>query len=178
MKKVLALRSKKELLALFNRYAATSEKQDRSRRQAIVDFVTHVANLPDAEAELQLKAAAVTTIDTAGIATDKIPAQIRVELNIDDEIWNGAIQKFRNVFGIINIQLPYFIRVSGVAYMANIEQRNNKRGVSSSVAGLENFKEMTVDQKLSEIYRLLLESVCIPNNSHVLQQTVQYRDRL
>lgn len=152
MEKVIAIRARKETIAVFNRYAAIAGKQDRGRPQAIVDFITYLANLTDTEAEIQLKAAAVMNIDVTGI--DNIPSQIRVAVNIDEEVWFTAIEKFRRVFGLkTQPQMPYLIRVAGLACITYTERHN----AAASIADVEYFKNLSLDEKLIEIYRLLLK---------------------
>lgn len=157
MERVIAIRARKETIAVFNRYAAIAGKQDRGRPQAIVDFVTYLANLTDEEAEKQLKAAAVTKIDITGI--DNIPSQLRIAIDIEDGVWTTAIERFRRVFGLkTQPQMPYFIRVAGLACIAYTEQHNaTKIGIPPSIADIECFKNLSLDEKLIEIYKLLLK---------------------
>ncbi|MBR3918374.1 MAG: hypothetical protein IKJ59_06515 [Clostridia bacterium] len=164
MEKNIAVRARKEIIAIFNQYATLSEKQDKSRPQAIVDFVTYVANLSDSEAGVQLKAAAVSKADVDGIG--EIPQQIRIVINIDEAIWNAAIERFKMVFDLGKVQMPFFIRVCGLAYINNIKQQRNDStlsGLSSAIAEIEAFKKMNIDDKLTNIYSLLIDMLSSKN---------------
>lgn len=156
MHRIIAIRAKKEIIAIFNRYAAVSGKQDKGRPQAIVDFISYVANLSDEEAYSQLKAAAVMEIDVSNVNED-MPQQIRVVIDIEEDMWKTATDKFKNVFGLKQLQIPYFLRVSGMACINYTEQYNARKlnVVTSSITDIESFKQKNLDEKLCEIYKIL-----------------------
>ncbi len=156
MQKIISMRAKKQLLAIFDRYTELAGTQSTSRPSAIVNFITYVANLNDTEAGSQLKAAAIMNIDASSIEP---PQQIKIVIDIDDDVWTAAIDKFKKVFNLkAQPQMPYFLRVCGMAYLHYIEQYNVRQlhVKPSPIIDISSFSQMTLDEKLNEIYKLLL----------------------
>lgn len=160
MKKVIALRGKRELVALFHKYATISGNQNKGRPQAIVDFINYVAGLSDEEAKAELRAAARTPIDVSDI--ESTPASMKIEIDSQEieESWQRAITLFKQVFDLKTApQMPYFIRVSGVAMIKSLEKQNEEQKVIAAknvnLMDIEAFKGLVVEDRLVEIYKVL-----------------------
>ena len=58
-------------------------------------------------------------------------------------------------------QMPYFLRVAGIACIKNLEIQNAKLGIdrvaSSENVTIDAFKKLSTEDKLLTIYKLLLE---------------------
>lgn len=168
MGKTIAIRGKKEIVAVFNKYARLAGNQDQGRPQSATDFVKYIAErLMNEDTKAELKAASKLSIDVSNIEDNLVPASIKIPIEIDDEEWNKAMEVFRYVFDLKgNPQMPYFIRVAGMACIKRIETQNAELGiieenevkdVNKNVMDVESFKKLSTDDKLIEIYKLLIE---------------------
>lgn len=168
MLKNIAVRGKKDIVAVFNKYAQISGKQDTGRPQATLEFINYIAGLPlNDETATELKAASRQRIDESGIADSAVPVSIKIPVAVEDIKWNKAMDVFKFVFKLQgNPQMPYFLRVSGMAYIKMLEEQNAELdvvGVKAEEAscietmGIAEFRELSTDDKLVELFRLLRE---------------------
>lgn len=165
MLKNIAVRGKKDIVAIFVRIADISGKQDTGRKQATLDIIDYVANLPHNEdTKVLLKAASRQRIDDSGIDDTAVPPSIKIPIDIEEKTWNDAMNVFKYVFNLQgNPQMPYFLKVGGNAYIKSLEDQNVKLGVTEiktnvdDALSVDEFKELSNEDKLVEIYKLLLE---------------------
>lgn len=160
MKKTIILRGKKELVGVYNRYARISGKQDTGRPQSTIDFVTYVASLPlNEDTMAKLNAASIASKDIGeGVDESYVPTNIKVTIEIDENIWTAAISVFKYCFKLAedrDPQMPYFIKVAGTACITEIENKIESKKVVNNTISLEKFSKLDVSSKLDEIYRLL-----------------------
>lgn len=172
MLKNIAVRGRKDIIAVFQRIADISGKQDTGRRQATLDIINYVASLPCNEETIAiLQSASKKHIDESGIDDATVPASIKISIDIDEETWDYAMKVFKYVFSSLkgNPQMPYFLKVGGNAYIRRIEEQNAELGImedksiteeGSKVFSIEEFRKLSVGDKLDEIYRLLVERRC------------------
>lgn len=168
MLKNIAVRGKKDIVAVFNRYAQISGKQDTGRPQATLEFIDYIAGLPlNEETATELKAASKQRIDESNIDDGAVPASIKIPVDVEGNTWDKAMDVFKFVFNLQgNPQMPYFLRVAGMAYIKKLEDQNAELGVvevktiensNNEAMSIEEFKNLAADDKLTEIYKLLLE---------------------
>lgn len=167
MLKNISIRGTKDIVAVFGRIADISGKQDTSRKQATLDIIDYIASLPlNEDTKLILKVASKTRIDESGV--DEIPPSIKIPIDIEGKTWENAMNVFKYVFNLQgNPQMPYFLKVGGKAYIKSLEDQNLELGITeiqtaaennlSLRFGLEEFQGLSTDDKLVEIYRLLIE---------------------
>ena len=165
MLKNIAVRGKKDIVAVFGKIADISGKQDTGRKQGALDIIDYVANLPlNDETKSLLQAASKQHIDESVVKDDAVPASIKIVIDIEENTWDSAMNVFRYVFGLQgNPQMPYFLRVGGIAYIKMLEEQNEQLGVVASqgavirkqAMNIDDFKKLKTDDKLVEIYRLL-----------------------
>lgn len=166
MVKSIAVRGKKDIVAVFNKIAELSGKQDTGRKQATLDIINYIAGLPLTEdTKVLLKAASKQHIDESDI--DDVPSSIKIILDdVKEATWDQAMMVFKYAFDLAgNPQMPYFLKVGGKVYIKELENQNAKLGVTKpkvskiqkkSLISIEDFKELNTEEKLLEIYRLLL----------------------
>lgn len=164
MGKIIAVRGKKEIVAVFNKYARLSGNQNQSRTQSVADFVRYVAALPiNEETKAELKAASKIPVDVSSIDDSSVPASMKIPINVSDEEWETAMEIFKQVFDLKKTQMPYFIKVAGIACIKKIEEQNAELGiVEKKVAEdvnekVEIFRTLSTEDKLVKIYELLNE---------------------
>lgn len=168
MLKNIAVRGKKDIVAVFNKYAQISGKQDTSRPQATLEFIDYIEGLPlNEETVAELKTASKLRIDESNIDDGAVPASIKIPVDVEESKWNKAMDVFKFVFNLQgNPQMPYFLRVAGMAYIKKLEKQNAELGVvevktiensNKNAMSFETFKDLSTDDKLIEIYKLLLE---------------------
>lgn len=164
----IAVRGKKEIVALFNKYAQISGKQDTGRPQAAKEFIEYVAGLPmNDETAVELKLSSKQRIDVSGIDEKSVPASIKIPVEVDEKMWDKAMEIFKYVFDLqSNPQMPYFLRVAGMACIKNLEVQNAKLGIvevtliedeNKGIMNIDAFKKLSTDDKLITIYKLLVE---------------------
>ena len=168
MGKTIAVRGKKEIVAIFNKYGKLSGNQDQGRPQSTTDFVEFIAGLPMREdTKAELKAASKLSIDVSDIDDSTVPASIKIPIEIEDKTWDKAMEVFKYVFDLKgNPQMPYFLKVAGMACIKRVENQNAELGIveeeelevlNNNVMDVESFKKISTDEKLIEIYKLLIE---------------------
>ena len=164
MGKTIAVRGKKETVAVFNRYGKLSGNQDQGRPQSAADFVRYVAGLSmDEDTKFELRLASKLPVDVSDIEDSAVPASIKIPIDVTDEEWNKAMAVFKYVFDLKgNPQMPYFIKVAGMACIKKLEGQNAAElgiveGVNVNAMDIEAFKELSTDEKLIEIYKQLIE---------------------
>lgn len=168
MIKNIAVRGKKDIVAVFNRYAQISGQQDTGRPQATLNFIDYVANLPmNEDTAAMLKAASKQRVDETGIEDSAVPSFIKIPVDVEDGTWDKAMEIFKYVFKLQgNPQMPYFLRVAGTAFIKNLEKQNAELGIINTkmpedtikeVMTIDEFKGLNTEEKLNEIYKLLLE---------------------
>lgn len=163
MLKNIAVRGKKDIVAIFAKVADISGKQDTGRKQATLDMIVYVASLPlNEDTKILLKAASKQRIDVTGIDDAAVPPSIKIPIEIEENTWNDAMQVFKYVFSLTgNPQMPYFLRVAGNAYIKLLEEQNEKLGVTEikanmdEVLSVDDFKVLSNEDKLVEIYKFL-----------------------
>lgn len=166
MGKTIAVRGKKETVAVFNKYGKLSGNQDQGRPKSAEDMVRFVASLPiNGETKTELKAASKLPIDVSDIEEEAVPASIKIPIDVTDDEWDKAMAVFKYVFDLKgNPQMPYFIKVAGMAYIKRLEAQNAELGIveekvenaSKCFLDMDSFKELSTDDKLIEIYKLLI----------------------
>ena len=161
MSKTIILRGRKELVAVYERYIKLAGKQNQGRPQATADFVRYVAGLPnDENTARELKLASKQSVDVSHVEDDDIPSSIKVIVDVTDEEWDTALSVFGNVFDLkANPQMPYFIRVAGMACIKKLEKENAKletNVANENILDIESFKSLSIDENLVKIYELLL----------------------
>ena len=168
MLKTIAIRGKRDIVAVFSKYAQIYGKQDTGRPKATADFIEYVSEMPlNGNTVLKLKNASKQhIIDESEIADDSVPSFIKISVDIEEATWEKAMSVFRYAFSLKgNPQMPYFLRVAGTACIRNIEEQDSVsvacvQKVSDKEKSdkiLEQFKILNIDEKLNEIYKLLLE---------------------
>lgn len=96
---------------------------------------------------------------------DNVNGSIKITIDVSDEEWNKAMDVFSYVFDLKNLQMPYFIKVAGMACIKKIEEQNAELGIvdeedCANAVDIEAFQKLSTDEKLVEIYKLLLEGRC------------------
>jgi len=169
MLKTIAVRGKKEIVAVFTRYAQISGEQDKSRPKATADFIDYVSKMAlNEDTVLKLKNASKQRIDECELSEDSVPSFIKILVDVDESTWEKAMSVFKYVFSLKgNPQMPYFLRVAGMAYISDLEEQESGfvadiqkiSGKAKIDSGLvfEDFKSLDIDNKLNEIYKLLIE---------------------
>jgi len=169
MLKTIAVRGKKDIVAVFVKYAQISGQQDTSRPKATADFIDYVSKMAlNEKTVVKLKNASKQRIDESEISEDSVPSSIKIPVDIDELTWEKAMSVFKYAFSLKgNPQMPYFLRVAGMAYIneleeqesgivANIQKISDKTKIDS-IMTFEEFKSLDIDDKLIEIYKLLIE---------------------
>lgn len=169
MLRTIAVRGKKDIVAVFSKYAQISGEQDTSRPKATADFIEYISKMPlDENTVIKLRQASKQHIDESEIADKSIPSFIKIPINVEDETWGKAMEVFRYAFSLKgNPQMPYFLRVAGTAYIHDLKEQEANLSICAKKAidnkerdipfSLEKFKSLTIDNKLNEIYKILLE---------------------
>lgn len=156
MSKTIVVRGRADLVAIFEKYCEVSGKQNTSRPKATADFVEFISRMPlDSQTSFKLKKAAKQKIDIKGVDESAIPSNMKIIIDIDDNIWDKAMEVFRYAFELKgNPQMPYFIRVAGIAYLneTNPEERKTVKAIN-----LDGFKALSTEEKLIEIYKVLMQ---------------------
>ena len=158
--KTIAVRGQKVLVAVYEKVAALSGNQNTGRPQLTHDIVEFVSALPEnTETKTVLQSASKEKIEAQ--CDGPVPSFIKVPIEIDEAAWNKAMSVFRFAFDLKKgPQMPYFIRVAGIAYAHSLESQNRtlKRAVREpSAMPLDRFGALSADDKLNTIYSLLLE---------------------
>lgn len=171
--KTIAVRGSKEIIAVFSKYAELSGNQDQGRPKSLTDFVKFIAGLPlNATTKTELTRAARKKIKIHD--EDLVPASLKINFEIEDKYWSKAMEVFKYSFDLKkNPQMPYFIRVSGMACIERLEQENEELGVVEEnlieeveevnknvrdvEADLKAFIDLSIEDKLIKIYQLLLK---------------------
>jgi hypothetical protein len=166
MGKTIAVRGKKETVAVLNKYGRLSGNQDQGRPQSMADIVRYAAGLSVCEdTKLELRAASKLTVDVSDIDEGSVPASIKIPVDVTDEEWDKAMDVFKYVFDLKgNPQMPYFIKVAGMAAIKKLEEQNAELGILAAAENvnvnamdIDVFKELSTNDKLVEIYKLLIE---------------------
>lgn len=166
MGKTIAVRGKKEIVAVLNKYGKLSGNQDQGRPQSTADIVRYVAGLPVVEeTKIELRAASKLPVDVSDIDDSSVPASIKIPIDVTDDEWDKAMEVFKYVFDLKgNPQMPYFIKVAGMACIKRLEEQNAELGIveatediNVNAMDIETFKGLSTDDKLVEIYKLLIE---------------------
>ena len=159
--KALSLRGKKDIVCIFDKYTSVAGGQDISRPQATVDFIKYLASLPKTDGTVKtLKAASIAArqIDVSSVADEQVPDNIKINIQIEEEIWLTAMDVFRFAFDLDpkrDPQMPFLLKVSGMAYM-QLAEKQNAALKTGSVMPLDSFVDLSIDEKLNEIYKVLL----------------------
>lgn len=162
--KVIIVRGKKDIVAVFNEFAKIYEEQNISRPKITEKIIEYVSELPiNEETKSKFVEARRTYFNESEI--QNVPQTIKVIINVPYRQWNQAIKVFREVFGIKNVQMPFFIKVGGTAYINDFKKESyisqtteNEKKSSQKYLTLEEFTKLDTDKKLQEIYKLLLEN--------------------
>ncbi len=160
--KTISLRGKKDIVCIFDKYTSVAGGQDISRPQATVHFIKHLATLPKTDETVNtLKAASIAArqIDVSSVADYQVPANIKINIQIEEEIWLTAMDVFRFAFNLDpkrDPQMPFLLKVSGMAYIQSAEKQNAALKIGSRVMPLDSFVNLSIDEKLNEIYKVLL----------------------
>lgn len=163
IEKTISIRGKKDIICVYNKYPAISGQQDTGRPQATVDFIHHLATLPqNEETKRRLKASSVAAnqMDVSSIADDAVPANIKISIEIEETIWEKAMDVFRFAFDLApdrNPQMPFLLKVSGMEYIRYTEEKNAHLNDYADVMTLDDFVKLNTQEKLNEIYKLILE---------------------
>lgn len=164
MSKTIAVRGKVEIVAVLNKYAKLSGNQDQGRPRSTTDIVRYVAGLPISEkTKIELRAASKLPIEVSDIDESSVPASIKIPVDVTDDEWDKAMEVFKYVFNLKgNPQMPYFIRVAGIACIKNLEKQNTELGIvendnSVNAMDIDSFHKLSLDEKLVEIYKFLLK---------------------
>ena len=161
MKKNIVVRGRKDIVAMFEKIAAISGKQNTSRKQATLDIIQYIAKLPadSEETKLILQSAAKQRINESGVDDESVPVSIKIPIDVEEKDWEAAMNVFHTVFDLDgNPQMPYFLRVAGNAYINKLEERNAELGVyEPHTTSIEEFKTLNIEDKLLEIYKFLIE---------------------
>lgn len=164
--KTLALRGKKDVIAMYFLLAQVSGAQDTSRPALTEDIIKHIARMPlDGTTAETLKKSAKHPIDDSDIPDDAVPSFIKIPIEIEPDTWEKAMDVFKYVFSLkAQPQIPYFLRVAGTAYINDLKEQEEQESADvknpigkEAFLSVEEFKTLSPDQKLDEIYRLLLE---------------------
>lgn len=164
MSKTISIRGRKDTVAVLNKYASLSGNQSKGRPQSMEDIVRYVAGLPIAEGtKLELRAASKRKVDVSDIDDSFVPSSIKIPIDVTDEEWDKAMDAFKYVFDLKgNPQMPYFIRVAGMAAIKKLEEQNAELGIIEAAEAVNinamdigTFKNLSMDDKLVEIYKLL-----------------------
>lgn len=157
MSKTIGVRGRADLVAIFEKYCEVSGKQDTSRPKATADFVEFISRMPlDNETTLKLKKAAKQKIDIKSVDESAIPSNMKIIIDIDDNTWDRAMEVFQYAFELKgNPQMPYFIKVAGIAYLN--ETNPEEQGKTVETMNLELFKGLSTEEKLIEIYKVLIQ---------------------
>ncbi len=162
MGKTINVRGRKELVAIFNTYGKLSGNQDQSRPQSATDFVRYIAGLSkNEETKNELRLASKLPIDVSGI--EEVPSAFKIPVDVSDEEWKKAMEIFSYAFSLKgNPQMPYFVKVAGMACIKNLERQNAELGIIEerniidvNEEEIEEFKRLSTDAKLVEIYKLI-----------------------
>lgn len=135
VKKTLALRGTPELVAVLNKW-------DSSRPRAVEDIVSYVSDLsdiPHEEADSKLRRAWRQHIDISDVLPEDVPSQIKIVVEIEEEKWDKAMNLFKTVFSLKQPQMPFFIRVGGVA---RIRDMDAEKALSKEYPGDLDIPEM------------------------------------
>lgn len=163
MLKTIVVRGKKDIVAVFSKYAESSGKQDVSRPKATMEFIEFISKMPlNDETVKKLKKASKQHLDETSITDDMVPTNIKIIIDIEEKIWEEAMKVFKYVFALKgNPQMPYFLRVAGIAYMNDI---NTELGTIENMDLSEMskiFTEMILTDKnckeLIEIRKILVD---------------------
>ena len=168
MLKNIAVRGKRDIVAVFARIADISGKQNTARKQITLDIIDYIASLPlNEDTKSILKAASKIRIDESGVEDSSVPPSIKIPIDIEEEKWNNAMDVFKYVFNLRgNPQMPYFLKVGGNAYIKRIEAQNVELGITDQPSAvkhtslrysIDDFQKLSTDDKLVEIYRLLIK---------------------
>lgn len=163
MEKTISIRGKKDIICVYNKYPAISGQQDTGRPQATVDFIRHLASLPkneDTKRRLKASSVAANQMDVSSIADNAVPVNIKINIEIEEDIWEKAMDVFRFAFDLAadrSPQMPFLLKVSGMEYIRYAEEKNAHLNDKIKVITLDDFTKLSTDEKLSEIYKLLLE---------------------
>ena len=168
MGKTIAVRGKKETIAVFNKYGRLSGNQNQGRPKSATDIVRFTAGLPlNENTKVELRASSKLPVDVSDIEDSLVPASIKIPIDVTDEEWDKAMEVFKYVFDLKgNPQMPYFIRVAGMACIKRLERQNAELGIAEESAvkeaktntmDIDAFMQLSTDDKLVEIYRLLVE---------------------
>ena len=164
MSKTIAMRGRREVLAVFSRYGKLSGNQDQGRPQSAADFVRFVAGLPfSEETKTILRVASKLPVDVRDIKESSVPASIKIPVDVTDDEWERAMNIFQFAFALSRPpQMPYFLRVAGMACIRSLEEQNAELGITEDKAAkvktmdIDEFEALTTDQKLVEIYKFLI----------------------
>ena len=164
--KILCVRGKPELCSVFIIVSELSGKQEKDRKHIMLDLIDFAATLPKNQDTINLlKRAAKQRIENR-VAPEEVPSSIKLVLDIEEKTWDDAMDIFKYAFGLKSVQIPYFIKVAGAAYIEQLRAQNAELGVPEipevtaskceNALSLEEFKSLSGEDKLVEIYKLLL----------------------
>ena len=162
MKKVVSVRGRAALVAIFERHAALTGREE-SRARVVEEIVAYIAALPKSEETARLLRRAAARRQRSETA---VPSSMRIEIEVTQEDWDHAMELFTEAFALKGPpQQPYFLRVGGTALLMSLEQqaREEERLLVSEGAQvpreeeiLRAFRTLPTEGKLEAIYRLLL----------------------
>lgn len=167
MTKTIVVRGKKDIVAVFRKFALISGEQDTSRPRAAEEFIRYISGLSlDEVTERKLRSASKSQIDVSGITEEEVPSLIKITVDIEEEAWEKAMAVFRYVFKLVdgrNPQMPYFLRVAGMACIRDMEEcgetvafgEKEPVGEKRRRPSMEEFQTLGTDEKLDVIYGLL-----------------------
>ncbi len=162
IEKIISIRGRKDIICVYNKYQSVSDRQDTGRPQATVDFIKHLASMPkDDETKRKLKAAVIAAnqIDVGSIQDDAVPSNMKIIIQIEEDAWNTAMEVFRFAFSLApdrNPQMPFLLKVAGMEFFRFAKEQNERLSGVEAMA-LDDFAKLDINEKLNEIYRLLME---------------------
>ena len=162
MLKTIALRGSQSIVRVFQHLKEVSGKPELETRSSLTQSaLKYVAGLERNEAAKILKRASNYRIDSD--KNDTIPSSIKFTINVDGEDYDRVITYFKEIFNIKVVQIPFLLRIICSAYCMFLEEQNkqeNKDFLSEDpklTFSLSDFRELNEEEKLVEIYRILLE---------------------
>lgn len=163
MIKIIAMRGKPELIAIFKKIGRQAGNQAHGRSQSAESIIRFLAGLPLSQDTIKaLIAASKTKVDVSEVNDAAIPSSIKFQVNVPEEIWAQAISLLKFAFKLQKVQMPYLFRVGGIAYLKEMETQNTALGIAeekrsvSDANNIETFLELSTEEKLLAIYKLLL----------------------
>ncbi|MCI7759599.1 MAG: hypothetical protein MSH49_06200 [[Eubacterium] saphenum] len=163
MLRTIALRGSQSIVRVFQHLKEISGKPELETRSSLTQSaLKYVAGLEQNEAEKILKRASNYRIECEKDDL-QIPTSIKFSIEVDEDDYDRVITYFKEIFNIKVVQIPFLLRIICSAYCMFLEEQNkqeNKDFLSEDpklTFSLSDFRELNEEEKLVEIYRILLE---------------------